>query len=218
MDQVSRPLLVVLLAVVVLAASWMAFLRPRAVESTVSEVTAPAQVATQAAKAAAETDKASAATEAATAKLDESTATPTPAAPVAKATEKAKAKAVAPAPAPAAKAEAKKAAAAPKGQAAVLQAMDAGKVVVLLFFDKAGADDRAARDSVKDLHLRDGKVFVQVADVKDVGRYDSVTQGVTVTQSPTTLIIAPDGKARVVTGLTDPTEVDQLVRAALTDK
>ncbi|MEA2176937.1 MAG: hypothetical protein QOG77_234, partial [Solirubrobacteraceae bacterium] len=89
---------------------------------------------------------------------------------------------------------------------------------VLLFFDKAGADDRAARDSVKDLHLRDGKVFVQVADVKDVGRYDSVTQGVTVTQSPTTLIIAPDGKARVVTGLTDPTEVDQLVRAALTDK
>jgi hypothetical protein len=96
--------------------------------------------------------------------------------------------------------------------------MDAGKVVVLLFFDRSGADDRAARDSVEDLNLRDGKVVVHVADVKDVGRYDSVTQGVTVTQSPTTMIIAPDGKARVVNGLTDPTEVDQLVRASLQDK
>jgi hypothetical protein len=216
-DQVSRPLLVVLLAVVVVAASWMAFLRPRAVESTTAEITAPARVATQAAKAAAATDKASAATDAASNNVDESSAAPAPAAAVAKAAEKAKAKAAAPAPA-AKPDEPKKADADVKGQAAVLQAMDAGKVVVLLFFDKTGADDRAARDSVSDLNLRDGKVVVQIADVSDVGLYDSVTQGVTVTQSPTTMVISSDGKARVVNGLTDPTEVDQLVRAALQKK
>jgi hypothetical protein len=32
------------------------------------------------------------------------------------------------------------------------------------------------------------------------------------------MVISSDGKARVVNGLTDPTEVDQLVRAALQKK
>jgi hypothetical protein len=211
-DQVNRPLLIALLATVVLAAGWMAFLRPAAVESTTDEVTAPAQVATQAKQAAAATERANAATKA---KADEVTGEPA-------------AKTKTPAPAPVEKATAKKAqtpapAAKPEGeghakadpQAAVLKEMDAGKVVVLLFWHKTGADDRAARDAVEQLDRRDGKVAVHVVDVKDVGDYGSVTQGVSVEQSPTTIVISPAAKARVVAGLTDPTEVDQLVREAL---
>jgi hypothetical protein len=203
-------MLIALLATVVLAAGWMAFLRPGAVESTTEQVAAPAKVVTKATEAAAATDKASAATEAATG--GSSTTTPAPAAAP---TQKAKAGT----PAAAAESdEAAKTTAKADPQAAVLREMDSGKVVVLLFWDKTGADDRAARDAVKDLDRRDGKVAVHAVRVKDVGRYESVTQGVNVTQSPTTIVISPKGTARTIAGLSDPSEVDQLVREALGKK
>jgi hypothetical protein len=213
-------MLIALAATVLLAASWMMFLRPRAVESTTEQVTAPARVADKARAAAAATDKASAATEAGTADPDEaSAATP------AKGTTPAKGETTQVTPGATAKKAAaqvpaaKKAATKPAdGQAAVLADMDAEKVVVLLFWDRTGADDRAAHDAVESVNRRDGKVAVHVVDVKDVGRYESVTQGVNVAQSPTTIIISRDAKARTVPGLTDPTEVDQMVREALAGK
>jgi hypothetical protein len=210
-DQVNRPLLIALLATAALAAGWMTFLRPGAVQSTTEQVTAPNNVATQAREAAAATDKASAATEAAADKVaDESTATPpTPTSPAPKAKANATATPKDSTPAKAVKAD---------PETAVVKDIDAHKVVVLLFWDKTGADDRAARAAVRGLDLRDGKVAVHAIDVKDVGRYESVTQGVSVTQSPTTMIIAPDAQARTITGLSEPTEVAQLVRAALATK
>jgi hypothetical protein len=216
-DQVNRPLLIALLATAVLAAGWMAFLRPAAVQSTTEQVTAPARVATQAKQAAAATEKAGAATKSAADEVADESSAPAskaPAAPAPKATAK---QAQTPAPAPAAKAE-RKAPAKADAQAAVLKEMQAGKVVVLLFWHKTGADDRAARDAVQRLDRRDGKVVVHVVDVKEVGDYGSVTQGVNVAQSPTTIVISPAATARVVAGLTDPTEVDQLVREALATK
>ena len=206
-------MLIALLATILLAGSWMVVLRPRAVESTTEEVTAPAKIATKASEAADATDKASAATDAATKALD-GTATPaqkTQTAP----TEKAATPKAAATPATGG-------AAAPKptveGQAAVISEMESGKVVVLLFWDKTGADDRAARDAVTGLDRRDGKVAVHAVDVDEVGEYGSVTQGVNVVQSPSTLIISPNGKARTIVGLTERTEVDQLVRDALAAK
>jgi cytoskeletal protein RodZ len=207
-------MLIALAATMVLAVAWMGFLRPSAVETTTDEVTAPAKIADKAANAAAATEKATAATEAA-AKAVEGKTTPSETAPAQKSDAKATAKPKAAAPAtggataPASTAE---------GQAAVLREMEAGKVVVLLFWDKTGADDRAARDAVTDLSRRDGKVAVHVVDVDEVGKYGSVTQGVNVTQSPATLIISPTGTARAINGLTERTEVDQLVRDALTAK
>jgi hypothetical protein len=208
-------MLIALLATVVLAGSWMAFLRPSAVQSTTEEVTAPAKIATKAAKAAAATDKASAATDAATKAVEGTTTTPAQKAQTQKAaTQKAAT--------PKAATPATGGAAAPKstadGQAAVIGEMEAGKVVVLLFWDKTGADDRAARDAVTDLDRRHGKVAVHAVDVDEVGEYGSVTQGVNVVQSPATLIISPNGKARTIVGLTERTEVDQLVRDALASK
>ena len=204
-------MLIALAATVLLAASWMMFLRPRAVESTTEQVTAPARVADKARAAAAATDKATAATDAATADADTASGATPAKGETAKATPNATAKKAA-TQAPAAKqAETKPA----DGQAAVLADMDAKKVVVLLFWDRTGADDRAAHDAVESVNRRDGKVAVHIVDVKDVGRYESVTQGVNVGQSPTTIIISRDAKARTVPGLTDPTEVDQMVREAL---
>jgi hypothetical protein len=211
-------MLIALAATVLLAASWMMFLRPRAVESTTSQVTAPARVADKARQAAAATDKASAATDAASNGVDTATADPaaTPA-PAAAAAPKAAAKKAA-TPAPAKAAETPKPAAKADGEAAVLADLDAHKVVVLLFWDRSGADDRAAHDAVEAVGTHGGKVAVHTVDIKDVGRYESVTEGVSVAQSPTTIVISRDAKARTVAGLTDPTEVEQLVRAALADK
>ena len=180
-------MLIALLATVVLAAGWMAFLRPSAVQTTTEDVTAPAQVATQAAKAAAAEERTSAATDAASnAIADPSTTTSTPAAaaPVEQA-KPATEKAAAPVTKPAPKATVAEKAA--KGEEKVLAEMDAGKVAV------------------------------HAIDVADVGRYESVTQGVNVTQTPTTMVIER-GKARTIAGLVDPTELDQLVRQTLTAK
>jgi cytoskeletal protein RodZ len=216
-------MLIALAATVVLAVVWMGVLRPRAVESTTAEVTAPAKVATQAAAAAAATDATNAATEAAA----DAVADPSASSSSSASTPAAQAAPTATTPTPAAKAapkqeKASKADAAKPAakdpQAAILADLDAKKVVVLLIWDKAGADDRAARDSVRDLDRRDGKVAVHVASVQDVGELDAITQGVDVTQTPTTIIVAPDGTARTVVGLTDPTEVAQLVREALQAK
>jgi hypothetical protein len=213
-------MLIALAAVVVVAASWMFVLRPKAVESTTTQVTAPAKVADKARQAAAASDATNAATEAEAAKVDNAdadAATPAPSAAKAATQPKAAAKkAAAPAPATAKKADtpAKPA----EGESAVLADIDAHKVVVLLFWDRAGADDRAAHEAVESLDTHGGKVAVHAIDVKDVGRYESVTQGVDVTQSPTTIVVSRDAKARSVAGLTDPTEVQQLVREALAAK
>jgi len=207
-------MLIALAATVLLAASWMMFLRPRAVESTTEQVAAPARVADKARAAAAATDKATAATEAATADTEKATAeTPAKGETTQAAPNPTAKKAATPVPT-ATKTEPKPV----DGQAAVLADMDAKKVVVLLFWDRTGADDRAAHDAVESVNRRDGKVAVHVVDVKDVGRYESVTQGVNVAQSPTTIIISRDAKARTVPGLTDSTEVDQMVREALADR
>jgi hypothetical protein len=206
-------MLIALAATVLVAASWMMFLRPRAVESTTEQVTAPARVADKARAAAAATDKATADTEKATAETPAKGTAPAKAETTHVKPDATAKKAAAPAPA-ATKAETKPV----DGQAAVLADMDAKKVVVLLFWDRTGADDRAAHDAVESVNRRDGKVAVHVVDVKDVGRYESVTQGVNVAQSPTTIIISRDAKARTIPGLTDPTEVDQMVREALAAK
>src|SRR5215207_6845506 len=49
----------------------------------------------------------------------------------------------------------------------IVRALGDGKVVVLLFWNKAGADDRAARRAVAAADRHDGKVVVKTAAVRD---------------------------------------------------
>jgi len=48
-----------------------------------------------------------------------------------------------------------------------------------------------------------------------VGSYRTVTRGITVAQSPTTLIIGDKGRVRTIVGLTEPTELGQAVTDAI---
>ena len=47
--------------------------------------------------------------------------------------------------------------------------------------------------------------------IGDVGRYEAITRGVQVLESPTVLVIGAGGKARAITGYTQAKEIDQAV-------
>jgi hypothetical protein len=209
MDQVSRPMLIALAATIALAAIWLVALRPK-----------PADVAgTPAAPvtAIAPARDASAASDAANAKVQDATGgakatTPAATKPAAAPGTPAKAGAPAKPAAPAIKAAIK---AATEREAPVVRDIRRRKVVVMLFWSATGADDIATRGVVRDLSRHHGKVAVYVVPLSRVGEYESITKGVTISQSPTTLVIDRDRRVRSIVGLTELGELTQAVDDAL---
>ena len=209
MADVSRPMLIALAATVALLAVWLVALRPKpvAVEKTPLGPT----------KAIPAAKKASAASEAANAKLQAAAKAGDagPAAPAAVAESVTAAKAVpgsatakAGSPSPVRPGETRR-------ERVVLREIRQGKVVVMLFWSSAGADDVATRRALRSVNRRNGKVRVHVIPIGRVGDYDAITRGLTIAQSPTTLIIGRNGRARTIVGLTEPTELRQAVTDAI---
>jgi len=201
-------MLIALAATVALAAIWLVALRPK----PTGVAGTPAAPVTAIAPA----RDASAASDAANAKVQDATAgdqatTPAagaPAKPAAPAKAAAPAKPAAPTIKPAIKA-------ATRREAAVLRDIRRGKVVVMLFWSATGADDIATRGVVRDLSRHHGKVAVYVIPLSRVGEYESITKGVTISQSPTTLVIDRDRRVRSIVGLTETGELTQAVDDAL---
>jgi hypothetical protein len=206
MDQVSRPLLIALAATVALMALWLVALRPKPV-GVDSTPLAPTKAIPQARQAAAISDAANAKTQAAATGAGEPAPAVSAQAPAATPSAAAAPKTAA---APAAKR-----AVGPRKDAAVMRDVKRGKVVVLLFWNAEAADDIATRGALRNLVLRHGRVVVRVVPISDVARYPSVTKGVKIAQSPTTVIIGRKGRTRVISGLTEPRELSQAVGDAL---
>ncbi len=201
MDQISRPMLIALLAVVGLAAVWMLALRPGAQQAAApAPVTAPG--AAGLGRAIDKAHGASGASDRANGRIEKATGeapAAAPATPAAKAPSKPAAHAAAPAPAKPAV----------KGPAApVLRALDRGNVVVLLFAGE-GADDANARRAVRG--ARGHGIFVRVAPISRLADYAAVTRDVQVLAAPTVLVIGPDRKARPIVGLTDEREIRAVI-------
>lgn len=203
MDHVSRPLLVVLAGVVLLAGAWFTVLRPKpgAAGATSAPVTAPGTAglgrAVDHAKGAVATSQHSAARAEAAAGQAPTTA----------------AKPHVTAAKPAAKPVAKVPAHAPSGESGSVRVMNAllhGRSVVLLFAG-TGADDQVAREVVKAVH--GPKVETIVASINDLANYAAVTNDVHVLSAPTILVIGPNRQAQEIDGLPDIS----LVRSALID-
>jgi hypothetical protein len=95
-----------------------------------------------------------------------------------------------------------------------LRALRAGKVVVLLFWERKAADDRAVRAAVRRVDRRGGKVVVGIEPIGDLADFEAITTGVQVTEAPTVLVISPQRTARAVVGFTTTAELDQLVADA----
>ena len=234
MDKISLPFRIVLIVALVFAVVWFLVLRPKPAAESEPAVTPPgvtglANDVAKANKAVDASNAAAARREAAanavggsstTATTKPSTASAKPGATAAKpSTTSAKPGATAAKPATAKPATAAKPAkpgladdAAPGDPSRpLLASVDAGKVVVVLFWNKNASDDRATRRGLRSIDLHGGKVVASAVPIGDVGRYEAITRGVQVLESPTVLVIGAGGKARAITGYTQAKEIDQAV-------
>jgi hypothetical protein len=110
---------------------------------------------------------------------------------------------------------AKSDAAALSGQRAVEAELAKGDVVVLLFWNPAGADDVAVHNALQQLSsAHNQKVAVQYALASQVASFGSVTRGVQVFATPTILVINKHGQTTVLTGVQDAFAVEQAIAEA----
>jgi hypothetical protein len=212
-DKLSLPFRILLAVFVVFAVVWFLVLRPKPaddVEPATSSAPGVTGLANDAAKAqkAVDAAKIAAARSEAAANAGNSSTTAKPSAPGTKPSATT-AKPVTPAK-PAKPGLADNAASGdPSGP--LLASVDAGKVVVLLFWNKNASDDRATRQGLRSINLHHGKVVASAVPLADVGRYEAITRGARVLESPTLLVIGAGGKARAITGYTQAKEIDQAV-------
>jgi hypothetical protein len=214
MSQISLPVRIALGATVALLLVWFVALKPKPVPIDATPL-APTQAIAPATQAAAAADAATAQTQAASGAAGQATTAAAPAT-------------TAPAAAPAASAATTvPAAGAPtatrpesdgRSDGAILRDVRDGKVVVVLFWNAMAADDIATRGVLRDLDLHGGKVAVHVVPIDRVGEYPAITQGVTIAQSPTTLVIDRARHTRVIAGLSEPRELAQAVGDALSGR
>ncbi len=99
------------------------------------------------------------------------------------------------------------------GQHAVEADLAKGDVVVLLFWNPNGADDRSVQHAVQSVKSAN-HVSVQEAEAKQVASYGSVTRGVQVDATPTILVIAKSRQAIVLTGVQDAFAIQQAIAEA----
>jgi hypothetical protein len=189
MDQISRPLLFALIAVVGLAGVWMLVLRPGGAEGG-ADTAAPAPVAASTQPAAAPETGLGRAVEQARGAVATANGAP-PAAPAAAVPVQA-------------------GPAADDGATERRPATSAATTVLL--FAGAGADDEVARDVVRSVG-RPG-VRVVIASLSEVADYQNLLGGVEIAASPTILVIGADRTAQRIEGLPDAEQVEQALRAA----
>jgi hypothetical protein len=97
-------------------------------------------------------------------------------------------------------------------QTAVEYELQRGKTVLILFWNRHGADDMAVHSALPAVqHALGSKVAVHYATAGQVGAFGTVTHAVQVTQTPTLLIVNPHGQTTLLTGLTDAFAIQQAV-------
>jgi hypothetical protein len=212
MSQISPPIRIVLVAAVAFLAAWMLFLRPKT-----EEIPPPAPAATAPAKQPGNTAQSAAgqAVQAAeNAKATAEGAAKARAGEAAAQTAPATAAAKAPAAAAAAKLGVDPAAlkTLPSG---VRKAIEARKIVVLGFFNTAALDDRLTRKQLEDVHRFHGRVYVHGAALKAVQRYQVITRGADVSQTPSIVVIDRNMKAQLLTGYVDHVRIEQAIVDAM---
>ena len=228
MAQVSRPLQILLVAVLLFGAVYMLALRPKsgggsstpAKPAKQATTSSPAQgpgssipgglgkAVTKARGAAGQSDAANQRLQQATGGGSTSTSAARPA----------PAPAAAASPAPRSAPPAKHPAATPKptsASAAVSAAVAHGKVVVLLFWNRQASDDRSVRAELAHVSSHGGKALIVAAPVGQVSLFSSSIRGIQVLQSPTIIVVDRRHRARTLLGYTDRTEIGQAVDQAL---
>ncbi len=98
--------------------------------------------------------------------------------------------------------------------APVKRALDAHKVVVLLFWNRRGVEDRSVKASVDSLPRRK-HVAVFSDRVKNLARYTRITAAASISTTPSLVVVNRKGQAEVITGYLDRQTIGQYVLNAL---
>ena len=89
------------------------------------------------------------------------------------------------------------------------------KVLVLLFYNNRSDDDRAVRRALDKVDRYGGQAFVDAHWIKSVSRYQAITRGADVEQSPTIVVADRNLKAETLVGYVDDKTIDQAVVDAI---
>ena len=93
----------------------------------------------------------------------------------------------------------------------VRKAIKKRQVVALLFWNNRSYDDRAVRSELRHVSRYGKQVFVAARPIKNVARYQAITRGVDVEQSPTIVVVDSNLKAVTLVGYVDRDTIDQAV-------
>ena len=218
MQQISPPLRIVLIALVLLGGLWFTVLRPKPDTSADAPLPqAPGitglNTATQKAQSAVGTADKAAAGEQATG-ADATDAAAAAAAAAAARAKAAKATTVTVTKTPSAtkvtKTTTRKAPVKAANPAApLLTALGDGKVVVLLFRNTS-SDSADVSTMVRSIGKRQ-KVVSRVVSIKDVGDYQTFTADTPIQQAPTIMVIGPRKNVKLIVGFTSAGEIAQAV-------
>lgn len=97
----------------------------------------------------------------------------------------------------------------------VKSALDAHKVVVILFWNRRGVDDRSVKSSLDSLPRRKGKVAVFSDRVENLAHYTRITTAASISTTPSLVVVNRKGQAEVINGYLDRQTLGQYVRNAL---
>jgi hypothetical protein len=100
----------------------------------------------------------------------------------------------------------------------VSRALSSGKVLALLFYNPAAADDQAVRHELDSVPLHGGRVAKLAIPLSELAGYAVVTNQVPVNLSPTLVVIDPSRQASTVVGFADGFEIAQRIDDALAVK
>ncbi len=99
-------------------------------------------------------------------------------------------------------------------QLAVEAQLHKGKIVLILFWDQKGTDDRLVHGAVQQVSHSGLNVAVEMATPHEVASFGSITRGVQVYGTPTLLIVNVKGHATTLTGLQDAYGIRQAITEA----
>jgi hypothetical protein len=95
------------------------------------------------------------------------------------------------------------------------RALSHRRVVALLFYNPAAFDDRAVKSELSTVPTHGGRVLKLAVPVSELAHYPVVTTQVAINQSPTLVLIDAGHQATTIVGFADTFEIAQRVSDAL---
>ena len=100
----------------------------------------------------------------------------------------------------------------------VQNAVRAGKVVAVLFYNSAAADDRAMKSELASIPTHKGEVIRLAVPVSQLTQFSMITTQIPVDSSPTLVVIDRARQATTLIGFADGVEIAQRIDDALASK